>query len=448
MIILDFFDYFFLILGAFISWIGIYILAKNPHFHKSWAVFFLFSVCGVVIGLDPVYQNVTNQHDYAFWQNILNIPLYFAGPLVYLLSLNKLNIWSRIAFATALLFSIFVAIADLRGGLVVEESVIINSGYELFMKPGILLIPAIIVSVLCFFGAIANFLRDAAKNRLYYLSIIGIFIYVIIAYSFYAVHFLDFFISSITFDLFVLFSTLLVGLPLISKSLFVDTEKWHMDRTFLIRSIAILFIFLIYLALFLIFRFSLDFKLFVFLSVLIFAVLLTHSSYDWISTFTRDIFQNYPSGLSITTDNEVYDSLKNYNKLDLLADSPLLNLRIVKNSDNYPVDSLRRVLREAIEYFRTNDHKNRRIKRNLKYQILRMMTFDDAEEGQILWELGFEEYPSSILKLEQKNRPPIYQNFAPSDYTYTSRNAFLALRREAIHDVTWRLSYLEKMTRK
>jgi len=38
----------------------------------------------------------------------------------------------------------------------------------------------------------------------------------------------------------------------------------------------------------------------------------------------------------------------------------------------------------------------------------------------------------------------LFKITAASDYSYTSRNAYLALKREAIHDLAWRISYLEK----
>ena len=76
------------------------------------------------------------------------------------------------------------------------------------------------------------------------------------------------------------------------------------------------------------------------------------------------------------------------------------------------------------------------------------MLMKEAEEGQILWELGFEEYPVRIMSKERNLRPSMFKIESPSDYYYTSRNAYLALKKEAIHDVTWRISYLEKLSKK
>mgnify|MGYP001558126939 CR=1 FL=1 len=77
-----------------------------------------------------------------------------------------------------------------------------------------------------------------------------------------------------------------------------------------------------------------------------------------------------------------------------------------------------------------------------------MLAFDEAEEGQILWELGFDEYPVKLMRLERRERPPKFRDFSPADYHYISRNAYLALKKEAIHDVAWRISYLEKLAKR
>ncbi|MEK7096570.1 MAG: hypothetical protein AAB881_01310, partial [Patescibacteria group bacterium] len=113
-----------------------------------------------------------------------------------------------------------------------------------------------------------------------------------------------------------------------------------------------------------------------------------------------------------------------------------------------PVDGLRQIIKEAVEYFKPDEDSHKRNKKNLKYELLKMIAIDEAEEGQILWELGFEEYPVRIMSKERNLRPSMFKIESPSDYSYTSRNAYLALKKEAIHDVTWRISYLEKLSRR
>lgn len=170
-------------------------------------------------------------------------------------------------------------------------------------------------------------------------------------------------------------------------------------------------------------------------------------------TYINDITYNLSSGLSVVNDQEVYEAIKNFNKPNLLENSSLLRLGLVKvflhkDKAKTPVDALKLLLKEAIEDLKPDNYSDRRLKQNLKHHLLTMLAFEDAEEGQILWELGFDEYPVRIMSRENNLRSPIFQVKSPSDFTYTSRNAYLALKKEAIHDVTWRISYLEKLSKR
>lgn len=171
-------------------------------------------------------------------------------------------------------------------------------------------------------------------------------------------------------------------------------------------------------------------------------------SYSWVMTFINDFSFNPSLGLSVVNDIEVLQAIKNYYRPEQLEDNALLRLQIVKsNHKKTPIDALKIIIEQAIKYFKPKDA-SRRTKQNLKYQILKMIAFDQAEEGQILWELGFEDYPVRIMSNERKERPPKFRAESPADYSYISRNAYLVLKKEAIHNVTWRISYLEKQLRK
>ena len=115
-----------------------------------------------------------------------------------------------------------------------------------------------------------------------------------------------------------------------------------------------------------------------------------------------------------------------------------------KGEASTPIDALRLLIKNAIKSLEPDENKQRRLKQNLKHRLLEMIAFNQAEEGQILWELGFDEYPLKILSQEDFGRAPLFKTKAPSDYSYKSRNAYIALKKEAIHDVAWRISYLEK----
>ena len=233
-------------------------------------------------------------------------------------------------------------------------------------------------------------------------------------------------------------------------SLFIDDSKIIFGRNFLYSTVSIGLIFIAYFLVLRFFSSPFD-SVWSLILPFSFAYLLigSHPVYVWVSTFIRDIIYNVPSGYSVVNDDEVYEALKDCNRPDRLENSSLLRLNIVasnaKKESSTPVDSLRKVLREAIEYFKSDD--GGRSKQSLKYELLRMIA-KQAEEGQILWELGFEEYPVRIMTRETRARPPKFKSTSPSEYIYTSRNAYLALKREAIHDVTWRISYLEKLSKK
>lgn len=173
----------------------------------------------------------------------------------------------------------------------------------------------------------------------------------------------------------------------------------------------------------------------------------THGFYDWLATFIRDLLYNAGRGFALITDQDVTDWVRNFHNPGKLETNSLLKFKLVKQSakNNHLVDAAQTITRDAIEYFKQPDFP-RRTKQNLKYQILKMLTLDDADEGQILWELGFEGYPLKIMDGENHTRKPLFKVESMSDYTAISRNAFFALKKEAIHDLGWRLSYLERST--
>lgn len=178
--------------------------------------------------------------------------------------------------------------------------------------------------------------------------------------------------------------------------------------------------------------------------VLIILTILTHSFYDWLSTFIRDLLYNAGKGFSLITDSDVNDVIKNFHNSEKLETSPLTRFAAVrKQNRQLATDGVQSLVTEAIEYFKQPDYP-RRTRQNIKYQILKMLTHDQADEGQILWELGFEGYPMKIMSGEDATRKPLFKIESMSDYTAVSRNAFISLKKEAIHDLAWRLSAIER----
>jgi hypothetical protein len=129
--------------------------------------------------------------------------------------------------------------------------------------------------------------------------------------------------------------------------------------------------------------------------------------------------------------------------------SPLLNLRLVRDRmgisrEQTGVDALRAIIRQAIEWQKPEDI-SRRTRAALKYKLLTMIAFGEAEESQILWELGFEGYSRRIWEdVAPESRPPLYPVREKSEYYAVSRASYMRLKQEAIYDVAWRIWYLEQ----
>lgn len=328
------------------------------------------------------------------------------------------------------------------------------SDYRRFdgFAPGVLLIPAVLLQVLySLSGSILFFKKtknEFIKNLLPSLAgIIMATTATFVAVSFYIV------IPTADkwFTVGWAASDFLFIYSMIRYHLFMPSEKIIFDRGFYYRTLLIVIFVSLYLVILPLSGIKYSFNVLMLLNFLILLVLFTHSFYDWFGTFINDILYNILSGFSVVTDQEVSEVLKNYNNPGKVENCSLLRLSIVKRriqKDTLPVDALREVVREAIEYFKPENEPNHRIKSNLKYQLLKMIAFDQAEEGQILWELGFMEYPTRIISNEKIGREPLFFTESASDYSYTSRNAYLALKKEVIHDVAWRISYLEKLSKR
>ncbi len=251
----------------------------------------------------------------------------------------------------------------------------------------------------------------------------------------------------------MLFTAFTLTYSVLRYGLLISDSKIIFNKTFIYSSLSILLIVILFLLLIFTGKFQLStVSGFIFPYLLFYLLVLSHPAYGWILTFAQDLALNARSGLSVVNDQEVADAVKYYNSPDKLENSTLLRLNTVaeyiRKQQTSPIDGLREVIYEAVEYFKPKEFSHRRIKQNLKYHLLKMLILDEAEEGQILWEFGFGEYPVKILSQENRHRKPLFEITSPSDYSYTSRNAFIALKKEAIHNIAWRISYLEKIEKR
>ncbi|MFA4996338.1 MAG: hypothetical protein WC536_04330 [Patescibacteria group bacterium] len=458
MLALNFYEISEIVIGLIIIWVSVYLVSRNPSSWLSWTTFvFLFGFSFSTF-TDPILLHSRSLHEYVVWQKFTNWP-FFIAPIAYyhasLLVSGVKNKKRNIILVIGYIISVALYGVALHGGVFLKEDIIRFSNYQRFdgFAPGPLLVPTVLFVWWCFFMGTLNFWHESRKNlKKYFLPILSGAVYTIASIFTLISYYVLIPPAGIIFMVAITLGALLFTYSMVRYHLFLPSEKIIFDNSFFYKSIVVAFILLIYIGALFGSRVTMNFEILVFLSLMIMLVIFTHSFYDWFGTFINDVVYNLSSGLSVVSDEEVYQALKFFNVHERLENSSLLRLNVVQNGIKKnalsPVDSLRELLKNSIKYFKPESESNRRVKSKLKYHLLKMLVFDEAEEGQILWELGFDEYPVRIMSRENNLRKPLFEVKSPSDYTYTSRNAYLALKKEAIHDVTWRISYLEKLAKK
>lgn len=447
-----------LIVGLFTFWVGTYQLSQNIKSYFSWLIFIFFLAIGYMVFSDPIIANTPDYRSYVHWQKLTDWPIFLLPAIYFHIAayVNGLTKKLRPYLVSAYLFVIFLFFADLRGGLILQEGIVRFDDFRRIdsFAAGVLMIPFVIYCVVCFLAAIYyfNIARKAKQNNKYLYPIIGTMILTLAAVITGAAYYTDISATQAVFSISVFIGVLFNVYFILSYYQLVNNERNIFDRSFVYRTIILACVILLYLLSFIVGHGRIGFADLVYITSLVTLIIFSHSVYEWTNTFVNDLLFNPSSGLSVVTDEEVYQVVKNFNSSEKLDNNSLQRLKIVskkiRNGDETPIDALKETVKSSIDYFKPVEEKDRRIKKNLKYQILKMIAFDQSEEGQILWELGFDEYPVAIMTRENKDRKPMFQTKSPSDYFYTSRNAYLALKKEAIHDVTWRISYLEKLAKK
>lgn len=448
-----------IVFGLFMIWVGFYIISRNPNSVISWTVFAFLLGFGFSTFSDPILLNTRTLHEYVVWQNITDWPLFFTSAFYYhasLLALGEKDLRKNWILIAGYLVGMLLYALDIYGGFILKETVFRMPDFRRFdgFAPGLSLIPTILFVCLYYFMGAKNFFSRAFSNpKKFILPAVGGLLYVVTGFFCILSYYTALPFAGVIFMFGTILATLLFIFSMIKYHLFSSAEKNIFDQTFYYKTAIIFMIIVSYLLAIYLSGVELGFNALVLAELLTILVLFSHSFYDWLSTFVNDLIYNPSRGFSIVNDEEVNNVMKHYNEHERLGSSPLMRLNIVnnqiaKNKDLTPVDALRSLVKESVQYFKPDTEPTRRIKKNLKYQLLKMFVFDDAEEGQILWELGFEYYPVKIMSQERKYRSPLFEVLSPSDYVFTSRNAYLALKKEAIHDITWRISYLEKQAKR
>jgi len=458
--------------GLFLWWVGVYLFVQNPFSRLIQIIVAILAAMSFYMTSDLFMFIADNANNHQLSAEILRISswtIYLPAPLLYHVSYLLINKDQR-----KKLQKIFLYVAYLSSFVVIylESGTNLTRNYKLLDSPGfagnytnitgpyfwitaVFYMLVLLMTTLNFYFLLKH-VPKKSRNWYKYLwpfigLVIGFFVSPFIVLSYYNILFHPYFYDGAV-GFFILGGALLYSI--IKYDLLIEEAKIIFGKSFIYSSLVMLLIFVLYFATLVINgdQFT-SVKSFITPFILAYLIILTHPAYDWLSTFVKDIMYNVSSGISVVKDEEVYEAIKNYDNPEKLENSSLLRLILVdqkirKNSAKTPVDSLRMIIQEAIDYFKPTEDINRRTKKNLKYHLLKMIAFDQAEEGQILWELGFEEYPLRIMSKESQTRPPLFKASSPSDYNYVSRNAYMALKKEAIHNITWRISYLEKMSKK
>ena len=471
MIILNYYVLIEFALGLLLWWTAIYLFTQNP-FNKVTKVAAIFLATISFYFSSDIFLgaiNTTGQYHLTaialrtfIWSMYLPIALIYHASYL-LVQENKRKVWQKISLYLVYALTFSMIVLELMTNLVRDYSVFLSSSFKgnltdatgkYFYLVGIFLILTLLLVALNFYQAMKQEKTKSANWYKYFWPFLGITLSALLGPVVLAGYY-----NIISYSvLFPIIDFALIILPLtysiIKYNLFIDEAKVIFGRNFILSTITIFSLISAILIIMFLAGTRIDtVTSLVFPFILIYILIASHPLYDWISTFIKDVAFGSPSGYSVVTDDEIYQAIKNYNAPEKLDESSLLRLKLIdqtvgKASTDAKLNALRQMIKDGIEYFEPDENIHRRTKRNLKYHLLKMIAFDQAEEGQILWELGFEEYPVKILTQENKTRGPLFQITAPSDYSYKSRNAYLALKKEAIHDIVWRISYLEKQASK
>ena len=457
-----------LILGLFFWWIAIYVISQNPFSRLNQLFLILLTAVSIYLSTDLFYEvaTFTNQNHTVIyilksvvWSVYLQTPIYYH--ISYLLTKPAdRRPWQKVFLFIGYILAAACIYLDTFTNLTRDYKMIGLTGdttsyiHPYLWLDGLFQMTIIVATMLSFYYLIKKQIKFSDSWYKYLWPFIGLFIMLILVPVVVLGYYHLFPYPDEIFTIIVTLAGLALIYSVIRYDLIIADAKLIFGKRFFFASIGIFLTLAIYILTLSssTIKYN-DVQSYIFPFIFLYLVMASHPLYSWLNTFIADLTYNISSGLSVVNDHEVSEALRNFHRPNELESSPLLRLNIVTkriktNNAGTPVDALRQILSEAVKYFKPEDDDHRRIKDNLKYYYLKMLAFDQAEEGQILWELGFGEYPVKIMRRESESRLPFFKAGAISDYPYTSRNAFMALRKEALHAVAWRISYLEKLAHK
>lgn len=447
---------FFLLAFAAIFWVGIFVLTSNPFNQLSRVGAGLLFVLSLFL-LSGVFIFTAN--DLAEFRTIFRLnafTIYLPAALWFHSSVLMLKKNEQMKWRFLIWVGYFIAIAssllELVSDLVINYDKVIYpvSRFKFIYDKGPLFFPAVGFVVVYFLLTSKNLWdlyrvsKEKTQEWFKYLFPLATSLFFALGVALIVSTFIFSPVKQVkeAGEMILIFSVALLAINVLINRLFLDGAKANLGKEFFYSSITVAAFLAIYLAALFSFKISPIPRNLILISIFVALILITHSTYDWIMSFVRNIFYKGEVILPRVTDEEVSLALRNFRRPECLEESSLMRLKLVAVGNQKPsIDKLRDLLKEAVSYFK-QDEPLRRSRSILRYEILKMIS-EQVEEGQILWDLGFEEYPLEIAEKGEGQKPRfVIQN--PTDYQATSRNAFIALKKEAIHGLAWRISYLEK----
>lgn len=442
----------FLFAALSIFWVGIFVFTTNPFnkLSRLGSLLLIVLACFNIVGY--LLYSTSSYKDYAVIYRYFGFPLIFIPVIWFHIAvlITKARIskfWVSLIFLGYIL-GIASYLIDATTFLVFDYNKLIApvSRSHFIFAPGPLfylaLIHMFVFFSLAFFIFVKRYFevrRTPEKLKLLFPFLISLIFMLgfltIIASS---VFITNVYVRETGEDIIALGAILLV-INVVLNRLFLEEAKSNLYKEFIYSTITSFSIILTYTVVLIIFHVKAAGLNVVFIPLFLLLLLLTHSIYDWVMSFVRNVFQGEIS-LPRVTDEEVGIALRNLRRPDRLEESTLLRLKLAKESTKPNLDRLKEIVITSIEYFRPEEEN--RTRATLKYNILKLIG-NQVEEGQILWDLGFEEYPLEIAEKANRQKPR-FAIASPTDYQAISRNAFISLKKEAIHDLAWRISYLEK----
>lgn len=454
------------IIGIFLWWVAIFLITQNPFNKVIRLAFGFLAALSFYFSTDMFFNAAIRADDFVSYSllfKIVNFSLYLSLAFLFHASsllIKKKNIFLQTAKICIVYLLAFIMIGlEIFSNFIIDHSRIFAANFsgdlsdllgKFFWLMGVYYMVTFILIAQNFYICATQEKKLSSDRLIFFIPFIGLGLSILIGpfilLGYYGIIPYNPILPLIDFGL--IFVSLIYSI--FRYNLFLDEAKVFFGKSFFYSTVTIFFILIIYFFTIFISGSSFDsVRSLILPFILAYLVIASHPLYEWLSTFLRDIIYNPESGYSVVSDDEISTAIKEYSLPERLENNSLLRLSLISNmikkeQATTPVDALRQILDDAVLYFRPRDDADRRIKSNLKYHLLKMLLHDQAEEGQILWELGFEDYPMKIITAEGRSRQPLFKAKSPSDYNYISRNAFLALKKEAIHSLAWRISYLEK----